>query len=162
MTNHAQLSICFCTFVKNVSGWLLCVLEISDPNTSEFLLSLGAPLNDTIFCQPDYLSYFTLPETKTGMTWVQVSDLTLLSSFFCSESFKVKLSQARASNTSKSDLHTWREKGAHLDRWSTQWRDDQYNTWTDDQHNDKMINTTPIEMINTMTDDQHKDMMMWD
>ena len=97
---------------------MLCIGNIRPKaNTSEFLLSLGAPLNDTIFCRPDYLSYFTLfPKTKTGMTCVQASDLTLLSSFFCSESFKVKLSQARASNTSKSDLQTWREKGAHLDR----------------------------------------------
>ena len=41
MTNHAQLSICFGTFVKNVSGWLLCVLEISAPNTSRIPLVVG-------------------------------------------------------------------------------------------------------------------------
>ena len=68
---------------------------------------------------------------KKKMTWFQASDLTLLSSLFCSESLRVKLSQARASNTSKSDLHTcpYRFEDRMRPIWIWIWRQTTITGW---------------------------------
>ena len=148
MTNHTQLSICFCNFFLKMYPVGCCVYwKFPTQILQNSSCRWEHPWAIRIFASQIICP--TSPSQRQRQGWPGSKRPTWPSSPPSSARSPSRWScRRRGPRTPRSQTCIPGEKKVH--------------TWTDDQHKDKMINTTPREMINTMTDDQHKDKMMWD